>query len=51
MVNTRGNNKYNGRYLVAYYDSYHNMHQPGNILWETGGIMRKDGQYRDEFKD
>ncbi|PAB60822.1 glycoside hydrolase [Anaeromicrobium sediminis] len=47
-------------YLIGAYDSYHSMHKPGiekwdtakfdKNLWETGGIMRKNGSYFDGFK-
>lgn len=47
-------------YLIGSYDSYHSMHEPGKVkwdtasfpleLWKTGGIMRKDGTYVGGFK-
>lgn len=47
-------------YLIGSYDSYHSMHEPGQVqwdtagfdkkLWETGGIMRKNGSYFGGFK-
>ncbi|WFD11870.1 glycoside hydrolase [Tepidibacter hydrothermalis] len=47
-------------YLIGSYDSYHSMHEPGQVqwdtagfdkkLWETGGIMRKNGSYVGGYK-
>ena len=49
----------NRGYLISTYDSYHSLHEPGAIYWETaefdkdawdtGAIMRKNGDYVEGF--